>query len=87
MVAAILPQLGRADSPAVLAVDIPSGIHPDDGTVPDPTVLPADVTVTFGGYKAGLLQGEGARLAGDVRLVTIGIEDDLARLPPAVRIA
>jgi hydroxyethylthiazole kinase-like uncharacterized protein yjeF len=86
IVAELLPLLGRPDSPAVVAVDIPSGIHPDDGSVPDPAVLPADVTVTFGGYKAGLLQGPGARFAGDVRLAAIGIEDDLAAVEPAVRV-
>jgi len=84
VVAAIIPLLGAADSPRVVAVDIPSGVDPDDGSVPDPIVLPADVTVTFGGCKAGLLRGPAARLAGDIRLVPIGIEDDLAAMPPAV---
>jgi hydroxyethylthiazole kinase-like uncharacterized protein yjeF len=71
---------------AVVAVDLPSGIQPDDGSVPDPTVLPADITVTFGGYKAGLLRGRGAELAGDVRLVDIGIGDELAGMTPIVEV-
>lgn len=83
-VAAILTELGGAEAPAVVAVDIPSGIDPDDGSVPDANVLPADVTVTFGGIKAGLLQGPAVGLAGEVRLVEIGIEADLAGLTPAV---
>jgi NAD(P)H-hydrate repair Nnr-like enzyme with NAD(P)H-hydrate epimerase domain len=72
--------------PLVVAVDIPSGIHPDDGSAPDAAVLPAHTTVTFGGVKAGLLLGRGAELAGDVRLVPIGIEADLACMPPVLEL-
>ena len=71
-------------SPVVVAVDVPSGIGVDDGTVPDPlAVLAADVTVTFGGYKVGLLVAPASRLAGRLVLVDIGIGAELARLPPA----
>jgi hydroxyethylthiazole kinase-like uncharacterized protein yjeF len=66
----------------VIAVDIPSGINPDDGSAPDPVVLAADVTVTFGGYKAGLLIAPGSILAGRVLLIDIGIAGDLERLEP-----
>jgi len=83
-VASLLLSLSGRDAAAVVAVDIPSGINPDDGSVPDPTVLPAVITVTFGGYKAGLLGGDAVRLAGDVRLVDIGIGDELAKMAPAV---
>ncbi|MCS5736263.1 NAD(P)H-hydrate epimerase [Herbiconiux daphne] len=72
--------------PAVVAVDIPSGIDPDTGAAPDPVVLPATVTVTFGGIKAGLLRGDGPRLAGRVVLVEIGIDDELGRMTPAVEL-
>ncbi|NHF63081.1 NAD(P)H-hydrate epimerase [Microcella pacifica] len=64
----------RAGRPAIVAVDLPSGVHADDGSVPDPTVLPADVTVTFGAVKAGLLREPAARYAGEVRLVELGLE-------------
>ncbi|SDZ57166.1 NAD(P)H-hydrate epimerase [Herbiconiux ginsengi] len=74
----------HAPGPIVVAVDIPSGIDPDTGAVADDAVLPADVTVTFGGIKAGLLLGAGARLAGRVDLVEIGIENDLAAMTPVV---
>jgi NAD(P)H-hydrate epimerase len=84
-VAAILPALRGPSRPTVIAVDIPSGISPDDGSVPDPTVLPADVTVTFGGAKAGLLLPPASALAGRVRLVDIGLGPDLARMVPLVR--
>ncbi len=70
--------------PPVVAVDIPSGVDADTGEVPDPAVLPATMTVTFGGVKAGLLLGDGARLAGAVVLVEIGVERDLDAMEPAV---
>jgi NAD(P)H-hydrate epimerase len=70
----------------VVAVDIPSGIHPDDGAVPDPCVLRAAVTVTFGGYKAGLLLEPASEYAGEVRLVDIGLGEELSRLEPLVRV-
>jgi len=63
-----------AHRPAIVAVDLPSGVHGDDGSVPDPTVLPADVTVTFGAVKAGLLLTPAADYAGEVRLVDLGLE-------------
>jgi NAD(P)H-hydrate repair Nnr-like enzyme with NAD(P)H-hydrate epimerase domain len=74
--------MAATDGATVVAVDIPSGIDPDDGSAPDPVVLAADVTVTFGGYKAGLLIAPGSILAGRVRLIDIGIADDLERLEP-----
>ena len=62
VVEALLPAV-RAGRPRVIAVDLPSGLHPDDGTSDD-VVLPASVTVTFGAVKAGLVAGSGAELAG-----------------------
>ncbi len=59
--------------PRVVAVDLPSGIDPDTGAVPDPEVLTAEVTVTFGAVKAGLLLEPGAGYAGRVELVDIGL--------------
>jgi hydroxyethylthiazole kinase-like uncharacterized protein yjeF len=79
LVAAILPLLGPA-GPAVVAVDLPSGIGPDDGAVPDPTVLKADMTVTFGGCKAGLVREPAAGLAGRIVVADIGITEELERI-------
>ena len=65
------------DSPLVVAVDLPSGIGVDDGALPsDGTVLPADLTVTFGGVKAGLLLPPAAALAGTVWPVDLGLPTD-----------
>ncbi|WP_144760178.1 NAD(P)H-hydrate epimerase [Curtobacterium sp. 9128] len=72
-------------APFVVAVDVPSGIDVDTGAVADDHVLHADVTVTFGGVKAGLLRGPGATLAGRIELVDVGIGADLAAVEPLVR--
>ncbi|GLX18114.1 NAD(P)H-hydrate dehydratase [Streptomyces lavendulae] len=57
----------------VVAVDLPSGVDADTGEVAGPAVS-ADVTVTFGAYKPGLLIDPGASRTGAVRLVPIGLE-------------
>jgi NAD(P)H-hydrate epimerase len=72
-------------APFVVAVDVPSGVDADSGAVADDHVLHADVTVTFGGVKAGLLRGPGASLAGRIELVDVGIGTDLATVEPLVR--
>jgi hydroxyethylthiazole kinase-like uncharacterized protein yjeF len=56
-----------------VAVDLPSGVGADTGVVAGPAVR-ADVTVTFGLLKTGLVVGRGAELAGEVRLVDIGLD-------------
>lgn len=55
----------------VVAVDIPSGIHADDGRVMG-MALPAEVTVTFGYLKTGLLLYPGKEYAGEVVVADIG---------------
>jgi hydroxyethylthiazole kinase-like uncharacterized protein yjeF len=82
-VTALLPMTrsgGRM--PRVVAVDIPSGLHPDTGAADD-AVLPASVTVTFGAVKAGLVDGRGPECAGDIVLVDIGLGAALAAVEPA----
>lgn len=83
LVAAAIPIVRRQGTP-VVAVDLPSGIHPDDGSVPDPTVLRATLTVTFGAVKAGLLRRPAADYAGRVELVDLGLGDELATMTPLV---
>ena len=61
-----------------LAVDIPSGVSGDDGRV-DPVAVAADVTVTVGLPKLGLLLAPGRDFTGDIEVVDIGFPDDIRR--------
>ncbi|MFJ9565325.1 NAD(P)H-hydrate dehydratase [Streptomyces fuscichromogenes] len=58
---------------AVVAVDLPSGVEADTGEVRGAAVR-ADLTVTFGTHKPGLLVDPAREYAGSVRLVDIGLE-------------
>ena len=70
----------RADGAMVVAVDLPSGVDADTGEVAGPASS-ADVTITFGTWKPGLLIDPGAERAGTVQLVDIGLGPYLG--PPA----
>ena len=63
-----------------VAVDVPSGIDVDTGAVTGAAVS-ADVTVTFGCLKPGLVVGPGATHAGMVELVDIGLTPYLTGEP------
>src|SRR5499427_3448134 len=67
--------------PAVVAVHLPSGVDADTGEVAGAAVR-ADVTVTFGTWKPGLLIDPGAALAGPTELIDIGLRPFLP--PPSV---
>jgi hydroxyethylthiazole kinase-like uncharacterized protein yjeF len=73
----------RQRGATVVAVDLPSGIDADTGAVEGPAVR-ADVTVTFGALKPGLLVDPGASRAGTVELIDIGLrlEDTPAARAP-----
>jgi len=86
IVEAVLPVVQSTGGPTVVAVDVPSGIDPNEGTVPEGAVLPAEVTVTFGAVKAGLLIPPGSAFAGDVRLIDIGLGPQLVDVPPFVSV-
>jgi hydroxyethylthiazole kinase-like uncharacterized protein yjeF len=73
----------RQAGSTVVAVDLPSGIDADTGAVEGPAVR-ADVTVTFGAIKPGLLVDPGAGHAGTVELIDIGLGPHLTE-EPAVR--
>ncbi len=62
----------------VVAVDLPSGIDADTGEAAG-TAIQADVTITFGTWKPGLLIDPGAAHAGVVELVDIGLQPYLGR--------
>ncbi|GII03176.1 bifunctional NAD(P)H-hydrate repair enzyme [Planobispora takensis] len=69
---ATLAAIAGAASGAVVAVDVPSGVDAGNGRV-DGEAVPADVTVTFGALKTGLLVDPGAGYAGRVEFVDIGL--------------
>ncbi|MBV9445712.1 MAG: NAD(P)H-hydrate dehydratase [Streptosporangiaceae bacterium] len=72
----------RRENATVVAVDLPSGIDADTGVVAGPAVS-ADVTITFGVLKPGLLIDPGASHAGTVQLVDIGLGPYLDQGPAA----
>ena len=73
--------VGHVNSP-VLAVDLPSGVDPDNGTVSGPAVT-AERTVTFGARKPVHVLNPGR--CGRVTLVDIGLGADLGD-PDLVRL-
>ncbi|MFD5115425.1 NAD(P)H-hydrate dehydratase [Streptomyces sp. NPDC058391] len=64
----------------IVAVDLPSGVEAGSGEVAGEAVR-ADVTVTFGTYKPGLLIDPAREYAGAVRLVDIGLAPHLPSVP------
>ncbi|MFE1882798.1 NAD(P)H-hydrate dehydratase [Streptomyces diastatochromogenes] len=74
--AAALAGVVERSRAAVVAVDLPSGVEADTGEVRG-AALRADLTVTFGTHKPGLLIDPAREYAGSVRLIDIGLE-----LPP-----
>lgn len=66
------------DHPAVVSVDIPSGVDGATGAVDGPAVH-ADVTVTFGAEKTGTAVPPGSIHAGVVEVVDIGIDVSLRK--------
>jgi len=65
----------NASGKRVIAVDVPSGLDADTGVAYAPTVR-ADMTVTFGLPKHGLLQKDGPGLAGEIWVADIGIPSE-----------
>lgn len=79
--ATVLAQLKEARErrlpPRLLAVDLPSGLDADTGAV-DPLTVAADATIALAFAKVGLHLLPGARFAGDVEVVDIGVPAELA---------
>ena len=65
-------QIVTESGAVIVAVDVPSGIDVDTGETPASHVH-ADVTVTFGSAKIGLLVDPGAAAAGVLHMVDIGL--------------
>jgi hydroxyethylthiazole kinase-like uncharacterized protein yjeF len=72
-----LARQARQEGAVVVATDLPSGIDADTGEVHGEAVA-ADVTVTFGTIKPGLLIDPAAERAGTTELVDIGLGPYLA---------
>jgi ADP-dependent NAD(P)H-hydrate dehydratase / NAD(P)H-hydrate epimerase len=68
----------NASGAPVVAVDIPSGVNGETGAV-DGEAVRADVTVTFGAAKPGVVLFPGALHAGVVEVEPIGFPEDLIR--------
>ncbi|MBW3092999.1 bifunctional ADP-dependent NAD(P)H-hydrate dehydratase/NAD(P)H-hydrate epimerase [Bifidobacterium sp. 82T10] len=68
--------------PLVVAVDVPSGVGVDDGSITGP-YIPADVTVTFGALKPCAMLPPASYACGRVTLVDFGF--DLEGVRPFVR--
>ena len=63
------------EAPApILAVDVPSGVVADTGAVPGEAIT-ARATVTFSGFKPGLLFAPGVEHTGSVEVADIGMPD------------
>lgn len=65
---------GKQTNAKVLAVDIPSGLDADTGSVTD-IAIKADMTVSFIAYKPGLLTGIGPAYCGDIVISKLGLSD------------
>ena len=73
--AAVVEAINASGAP-VIAVDVPSGLQVDQGTVLGCAVK-ADATVTFIGLKVGLLTGQGPEHCGELLFSDLGVPKDI----------
>ena len=71
-----IEKLNSAELP-VIAIDIPSGLNADDGSVASIAVN-ADLTITMGYPKIGMILNKGPEYCGVIKCVDIGIPDKFA---------
>lgn len=82
--AATLVRAADSGSAFRVAVDVPSGVDPDTGAIENPdATFTADLTVTFGALKPGLVAAPGRGNAGAVEIVDIGLAPYLPPVPMA----
>lgn len=79
--AAVIHEINQSALP-ILALDVPSGLNADTGTV-EGVCVNASVTVTFIASKIGLLTSEGPDHSGDVICDALGLQDILKQTLPA----
>ena len=70
---------GLDETPLVIAVDCPSGVDTDTGEVAEETIA-ADLTITMAAVKQGLLKLPAYEYVGELRVVDIGLPNDLVTL-------
>lgn len=75
----VIEQVNMGDVP-VFALDIPSGINADTGC-PQPEAIKATQTVTFIGYKQGMVTGKGKNFCGELYLESLELTDILESHP------
>lgn len=61
---------------SVVSIDIPSGLHPDDGIAKGPCIR-ADHTVTMGLPKIGLIREDGINWTGDLHICDLEIPSEI----------
>jgi len=74
----------NAHPASVLALDIPTGIHGDNGKVMG-CAVEADLTVTFVGLKAGLFLGDAPGVCGELCFAGLDIPADCRAADPVLR--
>ncbi len=67
----------------ILAIDVPSGVNADTGTVQG-VAIQAHTTVCFIAYKLGLLTGDGSSYVGQIILQTLNTSPEFYTLPNIV---
>ena len=82
LVADAIARINESGLP-VVALDLPSGVCADTGQAPG-AVVGAALTTTFEGLKRGLLLPPGRDLAGEVRVVPIGLPAEETRRAASV---
>lgn len=70
---------GRRVRPRVVAVDCPSGLDSDTGEIA-PETIAADLTVTLGAVKQGLLRAPGSAICGQILVGDIGLPKEMIEL-------
>lgn len=68
---------GLDEPPLIIAVDCPSGVDCDTGEVAN-EAMAADLTVTMAAVKQGMLQLPAFEYVGDLKVVDIGLPNDLS---------
>ncbi len=71
------PTTQPPNHPHLTAIDLPTGLNPDNGAL-DPATVPADLTVTFAFPKIGQYTFPGADAVGELVVADIGISNQAA---------